>query len=76
MDSGNFQLNSNGSRQNGNGGGGNSSTTNGQSNSNLDLRQAYTIPGIVQYLQYEWQRFELYRQQWEVNCFVLLKFLY
>lgn len=26
----------------------------------------YSIPGIVHYLQYEWQRFETQRQQWEV----------
>ena len=30
-------------------------------------QQQYTIPGILHYLQYEWQRFELERQQWEVE---------
>lgn len=34
---------------------------------NADVRQTYTIPGIVQFLQYEWQRFEMHRQQWEVE---------
>ena len=27
----------------------------------------YSIPGIVHYLQYEWSRFEMQRQQWEVS---------
>lgn len=28
---------------------------------------SYSIPGILHYLQYEWQRFELERQQWMVE---------
>ena len=36
-----------------------------------DVRHTYTIPGIVQFLQYEWQRFELHRQQWEVSTIFL-----
>lgn len=27
----------------------------------------YTIPGILHYLQYEWHRFEVERQEWEVE---------
>lgn len=30
-------------------------------------QQQYSIPGILSYLQYEWQRFELERQQWTVE---------
>lgn len=30
-------------------------------------QQQYTIPGILHFLQFEWQRFELERQQWEVE---------
>ncbi|KAI1287421.1 Striatin-3 [Halotydeus destructor] len=30
-------------------------------------QQQYTIPGILHFLQYEWQRFELERQQWDVE---------
>ena len=45
----------------------NGQNVNGQNNANVDVRHTYTIPGIVQYLQYEWQRFELHRQQWEVS---------
>ena len=62
-----------GNRMNGNGNGNNSSdnTTNGQHSMHQtpgDIRHTYTIPGIVQFLQYEWQRFEMCRQQWQV-CF-------
>jgi hypothetical protein len=34
--------------------------------SNNCSQPTYSIPGIVHYLQYEWQRFETQRQQWEV----------
>lgn len=30
-------------------------------------QQQYSIPGILHYLQYEWQRFEVERQQWTVE---------
>lgn len=49
----------------------NGNSSNGQNvpnNSTADIRHTYTIPGIVQFLQYEWQRFELHRQQWEVSA--------
>lgn len=64
----NCQLNSNGSRLMNNGANHQpSNSTNGQNNANNELRHTYTIAGIIQYLQYEWQRFELHRQQWEVS---------
>ena len=36
------------------------------SQSSAGGQPTYSIPGIVHYLQYEWQRFEMQRQQWEV----------
>lgn len=63
----NCQLNSNGSRLMNNNANQQGNNTNGQNNSNNELRHTYTIAGIIQYLQYEWQRFELHRQQWEVS---------
>ena len=49
----------------------NSSNSNGlgaslSSTTNLE-RTNYTIPGILHYLQHEWNRYELDRQQWEVE---------
>lgn len=43
-----------------------------QSNQNQQQQQQnqqppYTIPGILHYLQYEWHRFEVERQEWEVE---------
>lgn len=64
---GSRNMNQNNSTNNGNGGSGG-----GHMNSNNDIRHTYTIPGIVQFLQYEWQRFELRRQQWEVCAGVVV----
>ena len=30
-------------------------------------RPLYTVPGILHYLQHEWTRFEIDRQQWETE---------
>ncbi|UXI20437.1 glutamate receptor [Sarcoptes scabiei] len=63
----NINLNNNLNNANANN---NHQNMNGGPNNNLpvaDLRQQYTMAGIVQFLQYEWQRFELHRQQWEVE---------
>ncbi len=30
-------------------------------------RPLYTVPGILHYLQHEWTRFDLERQQWETE---------
>lgn len=30
-------------------------------------RPSYTVPGILHYLQHEWTRFEIERQQWETE---------
>lgn len=30
-------------------------------------RPLYTVPGILHYLQHEWTRFEIERQQWETE---------
>ncbi|XP_027201076.2 connector of kinase to AP-1 [Dermatophagoides pteronyssinus] len=46
----------------------NNNNNNGQnSDQNRSTNLPYTIAGIVQFLQYEWQKFELHRQQWEVE---------
>lgn len=46
-------------------------TTNEQQQSNQQQQQQqqppYKIPGILHYLQYEWHRFEVERQEWEVE---------
>jgi hypothetical protein len=35
---------------------------------NIDVqRPLYTVPGILHYLQHEWTRFEIERQQWETE---------
>ncbi len=46
-----------------------SNNSNNTSNSNQNERSAvsYTMPGILHYLQHEWNRYELDRQQWEVE---------
>jgi striatin 1/3/4 len=49
------------------------SISNGTNNSNdkqsngLCNNNVYTMPGILHYLQHEWNRFEFERQQWEVD---------
>ncbi|KAH9529776.1 hypothetical protein DERF_003643 [Dermatophagoides farinae] len=66
MNSNNNNNNNNNSNNNNT----NNVNNNGQNlNSNSDPRSnlPYTIAGIVQFLQYEWQKFELHRQQWEVE---------
>ncbi len=36
--------------------------------SNVDTqRPLYTVPGILHFLQHEWTRFEIERQQWETE---------
>lgn len=58
-----------GNRVNGNGSNTSEPNQNGQHSMQGtpgDIRNTYTIPGIVQFLQYEWQRFEMCRQQWQV----------
>jgi hypothetical protein len=35
-------------------------------------RAAYTIPGVLHFLQHEWARFEYDRQQWEAERHELL----
>ena len=30
-------------------------------------RPLYTVPGILHFLQHEWTRFEIERQQWETE---------
>ena len=35
---------------------------------NVDIqRPLYTVPGILHFLQHEWTRFEIERQQWETE---------
>lgn len=38
-----------------------------QSNGSSNNNNPYTMPGILHYLQHEWNRFEFERQQWEVD---------
>lgn len=33
----------------------------------VPMAPSYSIPGIVHYLQSEWSKFEVQRQQWEVR---------
>lgn len=56
--------------QSNSGPGGNASGGTGQSPQQGQQQSAtpsYSIPGILHYLQYEWQRFEIERQQWMVE---------
>ena len=40
-------------------------------------RPLYTVPGILHFLQHEWTRFEIERQQWETERAELqVKYLY
>jgi hypothetical protein len=65
-----------------NGGGGTTLVSNGtnggvtsNNNNNIQIdnqRPAYTIPGILHYLQHEWARFDYDRQQWEADRAELL----
>jgi hypothetical protein len=76
---GNFGNNNNNNNNgNGNGNNNNNSNGNGQQNSgnsnqqttgNGETRPAnvYTMPGILHFLQHEWNRFEYERQQWDVD---------
>ncbi len=45
----------------------NNNGSNNSSNSNERPPNVYTMPGILHYLQHEWNRFELDRQQWDVE---------
>jgi hypothetical protein len=47
--------------------------TNGTSqNSSEKTTNNYTMPGILHFLQHEWNRFEYERQQWEIDRAELL----
>ena len=47
--------------------------TNGTSqNSSEKSSNNYTMPGILHFLQHEWNRFEYERQQWEIDRAELL----
>lgn len=39
----------------------------GQNDQQQNQKPPYTIPGILHYLQYEWHKFEVERQEWEVE---------
>jgi len=46
----------------------NSTTTTANAMGTIDAqRPLYTVPGILHYLQHEWTRFEIERQQWETE---------
>ncbi len=59
----------NGNSNNGGGGSLNGSNNNNNNTSNNNERppNVYTMPGILHYLQHEWNRFEFERQQWDVE---------
>jgi striatin 1/3/4 len=61
--------NNNNNNSNGNNGQPNSSNNNNTNTSNNERSSnvSYTMPGILHYLQHEWNRYELDRQQWEVE---------
>lgn len=53
-------------------------TTTTSSNNSERSANSYTMPGILHFLQHEWNRFEFERQQWEVDraeLMVLLKLI-
>ena len=58
----NFPSGSNNSQQN-------SGSNNNQQTGNGEPRPAnvYTMPGILHFLQHEWNRFEYERQQWDID---------
>lgn len=45
----------------------NNNSNNNGIGQNERLAVSYTMPGILHYLQHEWNRYELDRQQWEVE---------
>ena len=45
----------------------NNNTNNTNNNNNERPANVYTMPGILHYLQHEWNRFEFERQQWDVE---------
>jgi hypothetical protein len=46
----------------------NDSQTTASNMGNVDTqRPLYTVPGILHFLQHEWTRFEIERQQWETE---------
>jgi striatin 1/3/4 len=46
----------------------NDSQTTGSNMNTIDpQRSMYTVPGILHFLQHEWTRFEIERQQWETE---------
>ena len=59
----------NGNSNNGGGGSLNGSNNNNNNTSNNNERppNVYSMPGILHYLQHEWNRFEFERQQWDVE---------
>jgi hypothetical protein len=65
---------SNGTNSNVNGGlmNSNGGVTGAQGGNSDRPANSYTMPGILHYLQHEWNRFEFERQQWEVDRSELL----
>lgn len=62
--------NSNSSNSNNNPNVNNGNISNTNNNNNISTERpivSYTMPGILHYLQHEWNRYELDRQQWEVE---------
>jgi len=43
------------------------STTTSAMNAVETQRPIYTVPGILHFLQHEWTRFEIERQQWDTE---------
>lgn len=52
---------------NNNGMNGSAANTNGTANNSSANNPVYTMPGILHFLQHEWNRFEYERQQWEID---------
>ena len=60
----------NGGNGNSNGQGGNIQNNNVNSNNEQQQQRpthSYAMPGILHFLQHEWNRFEYERQQWEID---------
>jgi hypothetical protein len=61
---GSNQSGNNNSNENGNN---NNNNNNNSSNGQDKVGHSYTMPGILHYIQHEWNRFEFERQQWELE---------
>ena len=53
-----------------------SNTSNTQPNNTDRVANSYSMPGILHFLQHEWNRFEFERQQWELDRAELMVYIF